>query len=268
MVESEMTSDHSNGSTNRQRSKILSKLKRTGLGVTMIDDERWQVFAEGSTLIDSDIGASLHDLGNVQWFTSFNSLLFSDEQMRCLIDNCQDLRQVCIGDASELSNRSIAALASLHGLAVLELGRLPKPSVVSLWKHCWPKVVDLNLTSSDFHDDHCSSLATAFPGLKRLILRDTSVTCSGLQAIQEMEQLVALDLTGCQIDDGCSHLLANMPSLRLIVLRNTGVTDANAKALGIQKPNCLIVVGDGIDDTFINESQWDEHACVSQFTLR
>ena len=86
-------------------------------------------------------------------------------------------------------------------------------------------------------------------------------------AKKTVEFLVAIDLSDCGIDDNCFNALAELPNLQMLLLRNTQITAGAAEKFAAKFKNCLVVIGDGIDDCYLNEDYWDEQACVSQFAL-
>src|ERR1051326_4245276 len=82
----------------------------------------------------------------------------------------------------------------------------------------------LDMSYSSFGDPAMASVAT-MKNLRRLYLRDTSVTDEGLQNIRGLTKLEELDLYGVRVTDRGIAYLKDLKELRKLILLGAAVTD-------------------------------------------
>jgi Leucine-rich repeat (LRR) protein len=88
-----------------------------------------------------------------------------------------------------------------------------------------------------------------FVDLDLATLRDSSISDTGLAALENCKQLESLSLAGANISDAGLEHLQNLTNLKLLFLNGTTITDAGLKYLrGMANLNALYIDGNAISD--------------------
>lgn len=245
--------------TPKERQLAVKRLGKKGIACGELSKGCWSVYVdEVGTMILDDFEVLAHFEHVLGFISASGELEVSDKQFKLIIKTFPQLRKLSLHNVGSLKPTSFSQLDDLPMLWFLQLQRVG--SFTNLVNNSFiGRLRYLSLSESRVTNAAIKKLSASGSELRYLELLDCDVRTPMISNLANLKNLTGVGLDGCtKISDKCFETFSEIPTLQLITLRDTTVSTQAAMEFAKKRTKCMVVLGDWIDDNFINEDTWDE----------